>query len=148
MKKTFFKLMNNAVFGKTVENVRKHGEIKLVTTERRRKYLVSERNYHTSKFFTEYVSAIEMEKTEVLTNKPDYFGLSILELSKILMHEFWYDYLKPQYEEKEKLCYVDTDSFIVYIKTGGIYKDIAKDVETRFDTSNYELDMLLPKGKY
>ena len=98
--KDFFKLMNNAVFGKTVENVRKHREIKLVTTERRRKYLVLERNYHTSKIFTKYVSAIEMEKTEILINKPDYFGLSILELSKILMYEFWYDYVKPQYEEK------------------------------------------------
>ena len=98
--KDFFKLMNNAVFGKTVENVRKHREIKLVTTERRRKYLVLERNYHTSKIITKYVSAIEMEKTEILINKPDYFGLSILELSKILMYEFWYDYVKPQYEEK------------------------------------------------
>ena len=67
-------------------------------------------------------------------NKPVYLGLSILELSKILMYEFWYDYVKPKYGEKVKLCYVDTDSFIVYIKTDDIYKDIAEDIETRFDT--------------
>ena len=80
-------------------------------------------------------------------NKPVYLGLSILELSKILMYDFWYDYVKPKYDEKVKLCYMDTGSIIVYTKTGDIYKDIAEDVETRFDTSNYALDRLLPKGK-
>ena len=134
----FLKLINNAVFGKTMENVRKHRDIKLVTTERRRNYLVSEPNYHTTKFFTETLLAIEMKKTEILMNKPVYLGLSILELSKILMYEFWYDYVKPKYGENAKLCYMDTDSFIVHVKTDDIYKDIAEDVETRFDTSNYE----------
>ena len=71
----------------------------------------------------------------------------MLELSKILMPEFWYDYVKPKYGEKTKLFYMDADSFIVYIKTDDIYKDIAEDFETRFDTSNYELDRPLPKGK-
>ena len=137
----------NAVFGKTIQAVRKHRDIKLVTTERRRNYLVSEPNYHTTKFFTENVLAIEMKKTEILMNKPVYLGLSILELSKILMYEFWYDYVKPKYGEKAKLCYMDTDSFIVYIKTDDIYKDIAEDVETRFDTSNYELDRTVPNRK-
>ena len=89
-----------------------------------------------------------MEKTEILMNKPVHLGLSILELSKILMYEFLYDYVKPKYGEKAKLCYMDTDSFIVYIKTDDIYKDIAKDVETRFDTSNYQLDRPLPRAKY
>ena len=138
--------MNNAIFGKTMENVRKYRDIKLVTKETRKNYLVSEPNYHT-KFFTENLLAIEMKKTEILMNKPVHLGLSILELSKILMYEFWYDYVKPKYGEKVKLCYMDTDSFIVYIKTDDIYKDIAEDVETRFDTSNYELDRPLPKGK-
>ena len=87
--------MNNAVFGKAMENVRKHRHIKLVKTERRN-YLVSERNYHTIKFFTENVLAIEMRKTEIVMNKPVCLGLSILELSKILMYEFWYDYVKPK----------------------------------------------------
>ena len=68
--------------------------------------------------------------------KPVCLGISILEISKILMHEFWYDYVKPKYDEKAKLFYMDKDSFIVYIKTEDIYKDIAEDVETRIDTSN------------
>ena len=80
-------------------------------------------------------------------SEPVYLGLTILELSKMLMYEFWYDYVKPKYDEKAKLCYMDTDSFIVYIKTNYIYKDIAEDVETRFDTSNDELYRPLPKGK-
>ena len=138
--------MNNAVFGKTMENMRKYSDLKLVTTERRRKYLVSEPNFHTTKFFTENLLAIEMKKTEVLMNKPVYLGLSILELSKILIFEFRYDYVKPEYGQKANLCYIDTDSFIVYIKTDDIYKDIA-DVETRFDTSNYEFDRPLPNEK-
>ena len=132
--KDFFKLMNNAVFGKTMENVRKHRDIKLVTTERRRNYLVSEPNYHTTKFFTENLLAIEMRKTQILMNKPVYLGLSILDLSKTVIYEFWYDYVKPKYGENAKLCYMDTDSFIVHVKTDDIYKDIAKDAEARFDT--------------
>ena len=85
-------------------------------------------------------------------NKPVYLGLSILELSEILMHEFWYDYIKPKYDKTAKLCYMDTNIFIVYIKTDDIYRGIAEDVETRFDTSNYELESNslerpLPKGK-
>ena len=74
--------MNNAVFGKTMENVREHRNIKLVTTERRRNYLATEPNFHTTKFFTEHLLAIEMRKTQILLNKPVYLGLSILDLSK------------------------------------------------------------------
>ena len=81
-----------------------------------------------------------MKKTEILMNKPVYLGFSILKLSKILMYGFWYDYVKPEYGKKAKLCYMDTDSFIVYIKRDNICKDIKEDVETRFDTSNYELE--------
>ena len=88
-----------------------------------------------------------MKKTEILVDKLVYLGLSILELSKMLMYEFWYDYLKPKYGEKVKLCHMDTDSFIVYIKTDDIYKNIEEDVETRFDTSSCELDRHLPKGE-
>ena len=80
-------------------------------------------------------------------NKHVCLGLSILESSKILMYQFWYDYVEPIYGEKAELCYVDTDSFIVYIKTDDIYKDITEDVETRFDTLNYELHKPFPKGK-
>ena len=78
-------------------------------------------------------------------NKPVDLGLSILELSKIAIYEFWYDYVKPKYKDKAKLCFMDTESFIVYIKTKGICPQTAKDVEARFDTSNYELDRALPK---
>ena len=145
--KDFSKLMNNAAFGKTIENVRKHRNIKLVTTERRRNYLALEPNYHTTKFFTEYLLAIEMRKTQILLNKPVYLGLSILDLSKTVMYEFWYDSVKPKYVENEKLCYINTGSLILHVKTDNIYKDISEDVETRFDTSNFEIDRLLPKGK-
>ena len=86
-------MVNNVVFEKTMEKVRKHRDIKLVTTERRRIYLVSEPNYHTTKFSTEDLWAIEMRN----------LGLSRLELSKILLYEFWYDYVKPKYGENSKL---------------------------------------------
>ena len=132
--KDFLKLMNNAVFGKTMENVRKYGNIKLVTTERRRNYLLSEPNYHTTKFFTENVLAIEIRKTQILMNKPVYLGLSMLDLSKTVTYQFWYNYVKPKYGENAKLYYMDTDSFIFHVKADNIYKDIAEDVETRFDT--------------
>ena len=81
-----------------------------------------------------------MKKTKVKMNKPIYLGLSILEISKTLMYEFWYDYMKPKYGNKVKLCYMDTDSFIMDIKTNDFYEDIASDVENRFDTSNYEVN--------
>ena len=138
--------MNNAVFGKTMENMRKDRNIKLVTTERRRNYSVPEPNYHT-KFFTENLLAIEMRKTQRSMNKPVYLGLSILDLSKTVMYKFWYDYAKPKYGENAKLCYMDTGSFIVHVKTEDIYKDNAEDAETRFDTSNFELDRHCLKEK-
>ena len=80
-------------------------------------------------------------------NKPVYLGLSILDLSKTVMYEFWYDYLKPEYGENVKVCYMNTNSFIAHVKTDDIYKDIAEDVEKRFNTSNYEIDRPLPKRK-
>ena len=141
--KDFFKLMNNAVFGKTMENVRKHRDIKLVTTSK----LVSEPNYHTMNYISEDLSIIEMKKTKVKMNKPIYLGLSILEISKLLLHEFLYDYITPKYGDNVKLCYMDTDSFIMNIKTEDFYKDIANDVKKRSDTSNYECDRPLPTGK-
>ena len=141
--------MNNAVFGKTMENVRKHRDIKLVTTDKRRNQLVSEPNYHTTKYFSENLLAIEMKKTKVKMNKPVYLGMLILDISKTLMYEFWYDYIQPKYGDKAKLCYMDTDSFIIHIRTEDFYEDIAGDVEKWFDTSNYEEDdkRPLPIGK-
>ena len=133
--KDFYKLMNNAVFGETMENIRKHRDIKLVTTDKKRSKFVSEPNYHTINLISEDLSIIEMKKTKVKMNKPIYLGLSILEISKILMYEFWYDYTKPRYDNNVKMCYMDTDSFIMDIKTNDFYKDIDNDVENRFDTS-------------
>ena len=138
--KDLFKLMNNSVFGKTMENIRKHRDIKLVTTDKKRSKLVSEPNYHTINLISEDLSIIEMKKTKVKMNKPIYLGLSILEISKTLMYEFWYDYMKPKYNDNAKLCYMDTDSFIMNIKTNDFHKDISNDVENRFDTSNYEVN--------
>ena len=93
--KDFFKLMNNSVFGKTMENVRRHTDIKLVTTKEKRIKLVSEPNYNTRKHFSKNWLAIEMKKTKVKMNKPVSLGMSILYISKILIYEFWYDYVKP-----------------------------------------------------
>ena len=141
-RKDLFKLMNNSVFGKTMENIRKHRDIKLVTTDKKRSKLVSEPNYHTINLISEELSIIEMKKTKVKMNKPIYLGLSILEISKILMYEFWYDYMKPKYNGNVRFCYVDTNSFVMHIKTNDFYKDIASDVENRFDTSNDEVLIL------
>ena len=142
--KDLFKLMNNSVFGKTMENIRKHRDIKLVTTDKKRSKLVSEPTYHAINLISEDLSIIEMKKTKVKMNKPIYLGLSILEISKILMYEYWCDYMKPKYDNNVKLCYMDTDSFIMNKKTNDFYKDIAKDVENRFYTSNYEVNRPLP----
>ena len=94
--------MNNSVFGRTTENARKHRDIKLVTTEEKRIKLVSEPNYHTPKRFSENLLPIEMKKTKVKMNKPLYLGMSTLDISKTLMHEFWYDYVRPNYKDKAK----------------------------------------------
>ena len=116
-KKDLFKLMSNSVFGKKMENIRKHRDIKLVTTDKKRSKLVSEPNYHTINLISEDLSIIEIKKAKVKMNKPIYLRLSILEISKTLMYEFWYDYMKPKYANNVKLCYMDTDSFIMNIKT-------------------------------
>ena len=95
--KDFFKLMNNAMFGKTMENVRKHWDIKLVKTDKKRNKLVSEPNFHTMKLTDNNLAIMEMRKVKVKMNKPIYLGLSILDISKIIMYEFWYDYVKIKY---------------------------------------------------
>ena len=115
--------MNNAVFGKAMENVRKHRDIKLATTDKRRNQLASEPDYHTRKYFSKLM-AIEIKNTRVKMKKLIYLGMSILDISKTLMYEFWYDYIKPKYQDKAKLCYMDTDSNIIYIKTKDSYKDL------------------------
>ena len=138
--KGFYELMNNAVCGKTMQNVRNHRDIKLTTTNARRKQLVSQPNYHTCKRFSENLIAIELRKTKVYMNKPIYIGQAVLDISKTLMYKFFYDYLKPKYGDKVKLCYMDTESFIFYVQTNDFYKDISNDVIEWFDTSDYNKD--------
>ena len=145
--KDFFKLMNNSVFGKTMKNVRKHTNIELVATDKKRYQLISEPNYETTKWFSENLLVIEMKKVKVKMDKPVYLGLSILGISKILMYEIWYDYMKRKYGDNVKLCYMDTDSFIMHIKTKDFFEDIANNVEKRFDTSNYVRENLQEKIK-
>ena len=99
------------------------------------------------KLISENLSMIEMKKVKVKINKPIYLGLSILEISKIIMYEFWYDYMKKKYGDMVKLCYMDTDSLIMNMNAKDFYKDIARDVEERFDTSNYNVDRPLLKEK-
>ena len=119
--KDFFKLMNNSVFLKTMENARKYRYITLVTTDKRINLLVPKPNYHTTKWFSENLLAIEMKKVKVKMNNPVYLEFSILEISKTIMYEFWYDYMKPKYLDKAKLCYMDTGSFMINIKTEDVY---------------------------
>ena len=109
-----------------MENVRRNRDIKLGTLEKRRSYLVSEPNYHTTKWDSEDLLAIKLNKIILKIDKPVYQGLSIFD-SKTVMHEFWFDYVKPKYKDNIKLCFMDTDSFIVHVKTKN-YKDIADDV--------------------
>ena len=113
-----------------MENVRKHGDIKLVATDKRRNQLVSEPNYHTTKYLLaiENSLALEVKKIKVKMNKPVYLGL---EINKTLMYEFLYDYIKPKYQDNPKLCYMDTDSFIINTKTEDFYEDIANDVKKK-----------------
>ena len=144
--KDFFKLMNNSVFGKTMENVRKYRDIKLVKTDKKRNKLVSEPNFYTMKLIDENLAIIEMKKVKVKINKPIHLGMIILDLSKISMYDFWYDYIKVKYAEKASLCYTDTDSLIVKFKTEDFYKDISKDVNKKFDTSNFVHNRPLPIG--
>ena len=147
--KDFFKLMNNSLFGKTMENVRNHRDIKLVTTNKQRNKFTSEPSYHLTKYISKDLLIMEMKKTEVKMNKPMYLGQAVLDNSKTLMHEIWYDYLKPKYGDKVKLCYMDTDSFVIYVATEDFYKDIANDIDKCFDTSNYDEkdERPLPIGK-
>ena len=138
--------MKNAVFGKTMKNVRKHRDIKFVRTDKKRNKLVSEPNYHKMKLIDDNLAIIEMRKVKVKMNKPIYLGLSILELSKTTMYEFWYDYVKVKYEDRVRLCYMDTDSFVLNVRTKDFYKDISEDVKDRFNTSNFYCDRPLPIG--
>ena len=149
LEKDIFKLINNSVFGKTMENIRKHRNIKLVTTEEKYLCTVMKPNFKSGVLFGENLMGCEMGKIKVVMNKLVYLGQAILDLSKIILYEFHYDYMVPKYGlEKLKLCYMDTDSMVYDIKTEDFYEDIANDVEARFNDSGYSKTdfRLLPIG--
>ena len=134
--KDYFKLKNNSAYGKTMENIRKHRDIRLVNKYKKRKVLASVPNYHHARRISKDLLIMEMKKRELYMSKPIYLGQAILGISKTLMYEFWYHYIKPKYANNVELCYMDTDSFVMKIKTDDFYKDISNDVEKWFDTSN------------
>ena len=138
--KDFFKLMNNSVFGKTMENIRNRVDVRLVTKEEQLEKLVKKPNFDRINIFTENLVAVHMKKTTIKLNKPIYSGMSILDLSKTLMYDFHYNYIKKKYGENANLLFTDTDSLCYEIKTQDFYKDIAPDVHSKFDTSNFDKD--------
>ena len=138
--KDFFKLANNSVFGKTMENVRNRVDIRLVTSEEKLLKLTCKPSYQSNTIFSEDLIAVQMKRTKLVLNKPIYLGMSILDISKNLMYNFHYNYIKPKFGSKSKLLFTDTDSLCYEIETEDIYKDISSDVYERFDTSNFPKD--------
>ena len=138
--KDFFKLMNNSVFGKTMENIRNRVDVKLVNDKKRAEKLSAKPNYKHCNTFCEDLVAIHMKMTKLDFDKPVYLGMCILDLSKTLMYDFHYNYIKKKYEDKAKLLLTDTDSLICEIQTEDFYKDIIRDLKDRFDTSGYPSD--------
>ena len=138
--KDFFKLMNNSVFGKTMENIRNRVDIRLVTRESQAKKLTCRPNYQHHTIFSKNLAAVHMKKVKLYFNKPVYLGMSILDLSKTLMYDFHYNYIKPKYGDSAKLLFTDTDSLAYEIETEDFYRDISSDVKSKFDTSNYPKD--------
>ena len=135
--KDFYKLMNNSVFGKTMENIRNRVNVQLVTSREKFKKLVAKPNFRSRKIFNENLVSVHMKKTSLTMNKPVYLGMCILDLSKIIMFDFHYNYIKPKYGNDAKLLFTDTDSLFYEIQTEDFYKDISGDVKDRFDTSDY-----------
>ncbi|XP_050464322.1 uncharacterized protein LOC126858215 [Cataglyphis hispanica] len=137
--KNLYKLMNNAVFGKTMENVRNHVNVKLLTKWDGRygaEAMIAKPNFHSRSVFSENLVPVELRKLEVIFNKPICVGMCILDISKVCLYEFHHEYMLPLYRDNCKVMYIDTDSLIYYIKCDDIYENM-KRVINRFDTSNY-----------
>lgn len=137
--KDYYKLMNNSVFGKTMENKRNHVDIRLVSNSQKLEKLISKPNFDKRTIFTENLVAVHMKKTSIMLDKPTYVGMTILDLSKTLMYDFYYNTLKKKYVDKIKLLYTDTDSLILEIKTDDFYEDIKNNLNS-YDTSDYPLE--------
>ena len=134
--KDFFKLMNNSVFGKTMENLRKRVDVRLVTDEKKLLKLASKPTYVSSKIFNENLVAVYKIKETLTLNRPAYIGMCILDISKTLMYDFHYNYIKDKYGDKARLLFTDTDSLMYEIEAEDVYKDFWKDKD-RFDFSDY-----------
>ncbi|XP_063419676.1 uncharacterized protein LOC134704824 [Mytilus trossulus] len=147
--KDFFKLMVNSVFGKTMENIRKRVDVRLVTTEKQALKLVAKPNFDRRVVFTENLAAVHMKKTKLKFDKPIYLGACILDISKLLMYDFHYGFVRKTYGSKARLLFTDTDSLAYEIQTDDFYQDITPHVEAKFDTSNYppEHPSGIPTGK-
>lgn len=141
--KNFFKLMNNSIYGKTMENVEKRTDVKIVThwenigKRQGARALLAKPNVHSTSTFSENMIAIQLKRVKIVYNKPLYLGFVVLELSKLLMYDFHYEYMKKKFNENVLLNYMDTDSFIYTIKTNDFYSDIYYDLNKYFDTSDY-----------
>jgi len=140
--KDFFKLMNNSIFGKMMENVRGRINMELVHNQKRLKKIIAKPNFHRFHIFNEDLMAAHCLKTKVELNKPIYVGLAILDVSKTLMYEFHYGYIKAKYGDDAQLCFTDTDSLLYDIKTDDVYSDM-KEEQERFDTCDYPVDHML-----
>ena len=136
--KDFFKLRNNFVFGKTMENIRNRVDIRLKTDGKSAEKQAAKPNYERKTIFNEDLIAVHMKKAELVFNKPAYLGISILDLSKTLMYDFHYNYIKKKYGPKAKLLMTDMDSLMYEIETDDFFEDIREDIKDKFDTSNIE----------
>ena len=147
--KDFFKLMNNSVFGKTMENIGNRVDVKLVNERKRAEKLIAKPTFKHLTIFDENLITVHMKRTKLKFNKPVYCGMAILDSSKSLMYDFHYKYILPKYGEKAKLLFTDTDSLCYEIETEDFYKDISNDGEAKFDTSNFEKNHPsgIPDGK-
>ncbi|GBO41110.1 hypothetical protein AVEN_262441-1 [Araneus ventricosus] len=134
--KNFFKLMNNSIFGKTMENIRRRDNIRICCNEKKAEKLTAQSNFVDRTLFSENLAAFEMRKTILTFNKPITIGMAILDVSKILMYNFHYKYMKSKYKNNLKLLYTDTDSLIYDVETEDIFVDIKNNIEY-FDTSDY-----------
>jgi hypothetical protein len=145
--KDFFKLMNNSVFGKTMENIENRVDVRLVTDRTKALKLAAMPNYDRTTIFDENLVAIHMKRTKLLYNKPIYLGMCILDLSKTLMYDFHYNYVKKKYGDRAKLLFTDTDSLMYEIKTDDFFQDIKDDVDKLFDNSDYPKDHMCYNSK-